>query len=194
MENTTNTKIEEYHLVLQKFINYTLFGTLNNPSFENGIKSLQLQNEILDFYQLLSVQIQDQRGNFIDSFFRKLIINFHNIIKEKNIIDLMNCYGNSVFRLTAYLLNNINSHDPKNHFDANQKDKEILSELIIGDQFLVEISSYLAMQFVDFLTYIPYNEKRISKEQYQFLVDRYVCSYDYTKVTNIHYQNFNEID
>lgn len=194
MINIVDPKVEEFHQILQKFINYTLFGTVDNPKFENDVQSVQMQDNIINFYQLLSIQTAEQRSNFIDSFFQESIINFQKLITGQNIIDLMNCYGSSVFRVTVYLINNIGQHNPKNLYDPNIKDNEILLKLMVGEEFPEEINAYLAMQFFDFFAYIPQKEKVINKELYKFLVNRYVCTYDYIKVTNIIYQNFDEID
>ena len=190
MENTTKIVTEDYLFVLQKFINLTLFGKIGKPNYSKRINELKIQKSLLDFYELLKSNSTEDDSYIINSYYKKIINIYRKKIKNKDLIDLMNCYGFSNARI---LKNILKLFDTKKN-DFQKQDYEILNELISKKEFPDEIKDFLHIQFFDFLTFIPYESKIITKEQYLFLVDRYVRQYDNNKVLNIVYQNFNEIE
>jgi hypothetical protein len=106
----------------------------------------------------------------------------------------MNCYGFSNIRILNNIFRLFDTKDNLKEIDTKKQDNEILEELIWTKEFPDEMKNYLHVQFFDFLKFIPYESKVVTKEHYLFLVDRYVRQYDYNKVLNIVYQNFDEID
>lgn len=179
METSTESPTKEYHQVLQKFINVALFGKIRNPNFNKNKEGVELQHKLLDFYQLLESQSIEERKETISTFYDKILIDFHKILKDKNLIDLMNCYGFSNFRVIINLFRMLGTGNSKTIFDPHKNDSNILSELIMGSQFPDEIHSYLCMQFFDLFNHIPQKQPVITEEQYQFLIDRYVGEYEY---------------
>ncbi len=67
-------------------------------------------------------------------------------------------------------------------------------EMIFDRTFPDEISRYLEFQFFDIFQHLPSQSKVITEEKYRFLVERYVCNYDYNKMLNIVYRKYDEIE
>lgn len=194
MENSTENKTEVYHSVLQKFINLALFGKLVNPKFSKENEEIKIHRTLSDFFKSLHEKSDVERNEIISQFYDEKLVNFRKKIKDKDLVDLMNCFGFSNFRIIINLLRMLGATDFKQAFDPTQKDLEISNNLIWSDKFPDEIRSYLCMQFFDLFNHIKHNKETISQEEYQFLISRYVCEYDYFKVVNIVYQKFDEVD
>ncbi|MCD1118106.1 hypothetical protein [Chryseobacterium turcicum] len=194
MENTTETVIEDYHFVLQKFINLTLFGKVGKPNFSKNNDEIEIQKSLLDFYHLLQNQSEEISNETINLYYKKIITNYRKKIKNEDLVDLMNCYGFSNVRIVNNIFRLLDTKDNLKDIDTQKQDNEILEKLIWTKEFPDEMKNYLHVQFFDFLKFIPYESKVVTKEHYLFLVDRYVRQYDYNKVLNIAYQNFDEID
>lgn len=194
MENIIEISVENYHFVLQKFINLTLFGKVAKPKFSKSICEIEIQTSLLDFYDLLQNQSEEINNETINLYYKKIITNYRKKIKNEDLVDLMNCYGFSNIRILNNIFRLFDTKDNLKEIDTKKQDNEILEELIWTKEFPDEMKNYLHVQFFDFLKFIPYESKVVTKEHYLFLVDRYVRQYDYNKVLNIVYQNFDEID
>lgn len=194
MENTTEIIVEDYHFVLQKFINLTLFGKVSKPNFSKNNDEIEIQKSLLDFYDLLKNQTTEKNSEIINSYYKTTIASYRKKIKDEDLVDLMNCYGFSNIRILNNIFRLFDTKDNLKEIDTKKQDNEILEELIWTKEFPDEMKNYLHVQFFDFLKFIPYESKVVTKEHYLFLVDRYVRQYDYNKVLNIVYQNFDEID
>ncbi|MCD0477459.1 hypothetical protein LPB90_03255 [Chryseobacterium sp. LC2016-29] len=194
MENTIGIGVKSYHLVLQKFINLTLFGKVAKPKFTRNICEFEIQKSLTDFFDLLQNQSEEVNYEYINSYYKNTIAHFRKKIRKEDLVNIMNCYGFSNLRILNNILRLFDTGDKLKNVDIHRQDGEILNELIWSTEFPDEIKDYLQVHFFDFLKFIPYKSRIITKEQYQFFVDRYVVQYDYNKVLNIVYQNFDDID
>lgn len=194
MNTVKKNKNETYHSVLQKLINLILFGKLRNPTFSKNKIEHEIHQSLFDFFQLLQEKEDDERTQYISHFFDEILAKFHKKIKDQDLLNLMNCFGFSNFRFILNLFRMFGSSNSKYAFDPIQKDSEIISDLIWSEEFPDEIRSYLYMQFCDLFNHLKHDGKSINKEDYQFLIDRYVGEYDYNKVINIIYQKFDDVD
>lgn len=194
MENHLDTENEKSYLVLQKFINLIVFGNTKNPNFLKS-NTAKIHKALLNFYDAINVMQDEERTEFINQFYHKMANKFRKAMNDQDVLDLMNCYGFSDFRTIINIFRMLgDSPSRKPGFDPQNHDIELYADLVWSVKLPNEIRGYLSMQFFDFFKNIPYLSKEISTEQYQFLVNRYVCKYDYNKAINIFYQNYGEVN
>lgn len=194
MKDINGQKTEDYHLVLKKFINLVLFGSFQKPKFSKNKSEIEIHQPLLDFFHTLDGLVDDQRSDAISQYYDQTVLEFQQKIRKNDAVDLMNCYGFSNFRVLTNFLRMLGGSELKTAFDPLKRDSEIMIDLIWEKIFPEEIKSYLCMQFFDIFNFIPQKLTSISKDHYQFLVDRYVGEYHYNKVLNIVYQNFEEVE
>lgn len=195
METTTKNVIEDYHLVLQKYINLILFGRISKPNFTQNNGEIKIQKSLLEFYDLLDIEGQSPEATLeiITSQSENTLLNFRKKIKPRDLINLMHCYGFSSVRTVNKIAIIFNPKKSLEELNNQEQDIDLFNNLIQSTEFPREIKNYLNLQFFDFFSFIPYQSKIITEELYQFLVNRYVRTYDYDKVLNIIYKNYDEI-
>ena len=88
----------------------------------------------------------------------------------------------------------LNTTSSKKMFDPQALDNDIAMEMIFNRTFPDEILRYLEVQFFDIFQHLPNKSQVIAEEKYRFLVQRYVCNYDYNKMLNIVYRKYNDIE
>ncbi|MFN3019931.1 hypothetical protein ACK1KB_02945 [Chryseobacterium sp. TY3] len=194
MKDITAQKTEDYHLVLKKFINLLLFGSFQNPKFSKNNDEIKIHQVLLDFFNSLQSLSGDQRSDAISSFYDEILVDYRKKISKLDSVDLMNCYGFSNFRILTNIFGMFSGFNLNTAFDPQKRDGEIMSDLIWDGILPDEIKSYLCMQFFDIFHHISHEATTITQEQYKALVDRYVGEYEYNKVINIVYQNFEEVE
>lgn len=64
-------------------------------------------------------------------------------------------------------------------------DYEMVSQLMNNDKMPEDLRQYLKTQFYDLLSFIPINTTVISKQQYLWLITKYVRKYEQNKVIDI---------
>jgi len=193
MEENTERKREKYHLVLQKFINLILFGSVQNPKFSTSETEIKMHSTLLNFYKNLENEVEDKVAQNITSFFEDRTVEFRKQMKEKDLNNLILCYGFSNFRIIFNICGALGFEGKKKLFNIQDKDIEIASELAFSKSIPEEIKQYLSIQFFDIFNKIPEKSATISKVQYSFLIDRYVCEYDYDRVANILFRKFDQV-
>lgn len=193
MENRDNTT-EDHLLVLQKFINVILFGKVGNPNFKMNSGEVMLQDSLINFYISLYMATPEEQGDLSISYYQSLREAFRKKLRDKDFINLMNSYGLSNIRVFNNLHEMLNSTSSKKMFDPQALDNDIAMEMIFDRTFPDEILRYLEVQFFDIFQHLPSKSKVITEEKYRFLVERYVCNYDYNKMLNIVYRKYDEIE
>ncbi len=194
MKDITEQKTEDYHLVLKKFINLTLFGTLRNPNFSKSNGEIKIHQVLLNFFSFLQSLTGEERNDAISHFYGQILAQYRKKISKLDSVNLMNCYGFSNFRIITNIFGMFDGVKLNTKFDPQKRDGEIMTDLIWGGILPDEIKSYLCMQFFDIFNHISHKATTISKQQYEALIDRYVGEYEYNKVINIVYQNFEEVE
>lgn len=193
MRSSNYRPVESRYEVLKKIINHILFGKTAKPKFSKNNYEIELYSELLYLNEsLLNLDSEIIKTKLI-LYYENCIEDFSNKLSHNDYSDLMNCYGNSTYRVVLNISDMLNLKEKK-YFNPHEKDFEIFSKMIFQKKLSEEILGYLQVQFFDFFKYIPYDIGKININEYQFLVDRYVCEYHYDKVVNILYENFNEID
>lgn len=91
-------------------------------------------------------------------------------------MNLLKCYGTSEIRFLNHVLAQLMSVSKTDSSDLNHneiREAEIATELIWDKKLPNEISQYLKTHFSDFLTFIPLNTDRLSKEQYDIIFKKF---------------------
>ena len=171
------TAPENHHTALEKLINFLLFEQLHSPLFEES-QTLRLSNYIIS--QMKSIA---ERGKETDT--EELSYNFEKLDKEDR-MNLLKCYGTSEIRFLNHVLAQLMSVSKTDSSDLNHneiREAEIATELIWDKKLPNEISQYLKTHFYDFLTFIPLNTDRLSKEQYDIIFEKFSKNLDNEEAT-----------
>jgi hypothetical protein len=179
------TAPENHHTALEKLINFLLFEQLHSPLFEEN-QTLRLSNYIIS--QMKSIA---ERGKETDT--EELSYNFENECKtfvekldKEDRMNLLKCYGTSEIRFLNHVLAQLMSVSKTDSSDLNHieiREAEIATELIWDKKLPNEISQYLKTHFSDFLTFIPLNTDRLSKEQYDIIFEKFSKNLDNEEAT-----------
>ena len=121
----------------------------------------------------------------INDYFNLSIEDFRSKMSERDTTDLLRCYIDSNLKLILGL-SRIFSSTNKIPTDSMQKmDYEMVSQLMNNDKMPEDLRQYLKTQFYDLLSFIPINTTVISKQQYLWLITKYVRKYEQNKVIDI---------
>lgn len=195
MVKTLNNPTEEYFAVLKKYINICLFFKTTNPKFRKRSGDVKLHENVMQFYASLdSIKNNEEKEHLIQDFLENSIEKFRRSLRGEDWVDLMNCYGFSEVRtlLNIKSLFSVTGNTLNSDYDPALKDARILNEMIWERKIPKEIEGYIRMQFYDILNHLYFPDGIITEEEYQKLLDRYLCKYHYNKVLNIVHQNFEE--
>jgi hypothetical protein len=179
------TVSENHHTALEKLINFLLFEQLHSPLFEEN-QTHRLSNYIIS--QMKSIAERDKETDT-----EELSYNFENECKtfvekldKEDRMNLLKCYGTSEIRFLNHVLAQLMSVSKTDSSDLNHneiREAEIATELIWDKKLPNEISQYLKTHFNDFLTFIPLNTDRLSKEEYDIIFEKFSKNLDNTEAT-----------
>ena len=97
-------------------------------------------------------------------------------------MNLLKCYGTSEIRFLNHILAQlVSASNDLNHNEI--REAEIATELIWDKKLPNEISQYLKTHFSDFLTFIPLNTDRLSKEEYDIIFEKFSKNLDNEEAT-----------
>lgn len=185
MKAFNGIKTENYHFVLQKFINLILFETTINPKFTKQKTELVLHKNLLDFLSELNTKTLDKTNEITTIYTKEKLVVYFKRLRNKDLKNLMDCYGYSYYRL-CYNFSCIRATVGKEEkFIPHEKDEEIAIEMLYKRKFPKEIKDYLYLQFYDLLSIINNESNFITEKQYQDIINRYVGEYESIKVESI---------
>ena len=171
---------ENHHTALEMLINFLLFEQLHSPLFDEN-QTHRLSNYIT---QMKSIAERDKETDI-----EELSYNFENVCKsfvkkldKEDRMNLLKCYGTSEIRFLNHILAQLVS--ASNNLNHNKiREAEIATELIWDKKLPNEISQYLKTHFTDFLTFIPLNTDRLSKEEYDIIFEKFSKNLDNEEAT-----------
>ena len=177
MDTNQNSPEEQLHLkVLEKYINLFLFGSVITPDFPPENK-LAIEEHLLKMLESAELVDEAESDIIIESFLQKFYTALKEQLNDNDLVNLMNCYGNSNFRSHM----KISSMLKTNKVSTWGDDTRILNDLLWNlESFPKEILSYMYLQFSDILMHINLETKVISKKEYRNMIKKYKidCSYE----------------
>lgn len=181
-----STVEQNLHLkVLEKFINLFLFEKLSSPKFSAKNAEKEMDEKIVELMEFLQNTEDDNKDAKINDYFNLSIEDFRSKMSERDTTDLLCCYIDSNLKLILGL-SRIFSSTNKIPTDSMPKmDYEMVSQLMNNDKMPEDLRQYLKTQFYDLLSFIPINTTVISKQQYLWLITKYVRKYEQNKVIDI---------
>lgn len=177
MNTNQNSLQEQKHFkVLEKYINLFLFGNIITPDFPSD-ETLAIDKHLINMLESIQMVDDNESDKIIEKYLQKFYMNLKERLIDEDLINLMNCYGNSNFRSHLKISNLLKKNEISNWGD----DTRVLSDLLWNlDDFPKEILSYMYLQFSDILMHIDVEKKVISKEEYKIIIKKYKtdCSYE----------------
>lgn len=163
MENLVLEKPQHLN-VLKNLINYFLFGNFEVPKLKDN--SYQLSDSIVELMDKLSIYIDNVEKQFATQYFESICDKFYSSLNPEEIENLLECYQKSN---TEKYLHIIMLAEYGNSFEKSDN----LNNLSKRD-IPLEILAFLKLHFTDLLSDIPLHSERISKSQYEKILEKFV--------------------
>lgn len=174
------TEIKPYLRVLDKYINFFIFGSIEYPDFPSS-EILPIDFRLIKMLKTAESLDSEESDDLMQNYIEEFYINFKEELSDQDLLNLMHCYGNSNFRLhiqIKFLLNNENKQIKPSDLNS---DTQILNDLLWNlDHFPDEILSYMYLHFNDIIMHIDIQSKVINQIEYENIIDKYRidCSYE----------------
>ena len=164
MENLVIEKPQHLN-VLKSLINYFLFGNIEVPKLKDN--SYKLSDSLVDLMDKLSINVNNVEKQFATQYFELVCNQFYSLLNPNEIEDLLECYQK---RSTERYLHIIMLTEYGNSFEKADNSKNLSKR-----EIPLEILAFLKLHFTDLLSDIPLHSEIISKNQYEKILEKYVC-------------------
>ena len=166
MENLVIEKPQHLN-VLKSLINYFLFGKIEAPKLKDN--SYQLSDSIVELMDILSAKVNYANKHLATRYFESVCNQFYSSLNPDETKNLLECYEKSntesylhIIMLTEYG-NSFEKTDNSNNLNLSKR------------EIPLEILAFLKLHFTDLLSDIPLHSEIISKNQYEKILEKYVC-------------------
>ena len=153
--------------VLKNLINYFLFGNFEVPKLKGN--SYKLSDSIVELMDKLSIYIGNDEKQIATQYFESICDKFYSLLNPVETKNLLECYEKSnterclhIIMLTEYG-NSFEKADNSNNLNLSK------------NEIPLEILAFLKLHFTDLLSDIPLYSEIISKNQYEKILEKYVC-------------------
>lgn len=164
MENLVLEKPQHLN-VLKNLINYFLFGNIEAPKLKDN--SYQLSDSIVELMDKLSINVNNVEKQFATRYFELVCNQFYSSLNPDEIENLLECYQKSN---TERYLHIIILAEYGNSFEKADNSNNLSKR-----EIPLEILAFLKLHFTDLLSEIPLNSEIISKNQYEKILEKFVC-------------------
>lgn len=164
MENLVIEKPQHLN-VLKNLINYFLFGNIETPKLKDN--SYQLYDSLVELMDKLSIDVNKVEKQFATQYFELVFNQFYSSLNPDEIESLLMCYqkSNTERYLHIIMLTEYSNSFEKTDNSINLSTKEIP----------LEVLAFLKLHFTDLLSEIPLHSEIISKNQYEKILEKFVC-------------------
>lgn len=164
MENLVLEKPQHLN-VLKNLINYFLFGKIEAPKLKDN--SYKLSDSIVKLMDKLSIYVGNDEKQVATQYFESICDKFYSLLDSEEIENLLECYQKSN---TGRYLHIIMLTEYGNSFEKTDNSNNLSKR-----EIPLEILAFLKLHFTDLLSEIPLHSEIISKNQYQKILEKYVC-------------------
>ena len=164
MENLVIEKPQHLN-VLKSLINYFLFGNVEAPKLKDN--SYQLSDSIVELMDKLSIYIGNVEKQVATQYFESICNQFYSLLNPDETKNLLECYEKSN---TKRYLHIIMLAEYGNSFEKADNSNNLSKR-----EIPLEILAFLKLHFTDLLSDIPLYSEIISKNQYEKILEKFVC-------------------
>lgn len=164
MENLVLEKPQHLN-VLKNLINYFLFGNFEVPKLKDN--SYQLSDSIVELMDKLSIDVNNVEKQVATQYFESICDKFYSLLNPDETKNLLECYEKSS---TERYLHIIMLAEYGNYFEKTDNSNNLSKR-----EIPLEILAFLKLHFTDLLSDIPLHSEIISKNQYEKILEKYVC-------------------
>ncbi|SER04858.1 hypothetical protein SAMN04488097_3777 [Epilithonimonas lactis] len=181
MKSQSSLGNQDYFVVLEKFINFYLFGNSAKPKLISE-KAYQFNLEFVKHIEGITADGKSDIKSAISYFeniFRKFVVKS----TKSDRMNLVLCYMESNIRTAKKILKLLN---PKNNIKDDEEFQEIemAQKLVHQKEIPEEILMFMKGHFSEILNFIPMNSSYLSKEQYNKIVQNFLRHTDYEEILN----------
>ncbi|PQA90395.1 hypothetical protein SAMN05421796_108184 [Chryseobacterium piscicola] len=181
MKSHSSLENQDYFIVLEKFINFYLFGNSVKPKLISE-KAYQFNPEFVKHIEEITADGKSDIKSAI-SYFENICRKFVVKSTKSDRVNLVLCYMESNIRTAKKIFKLLN---PKNNIkdDGEFQEIEMAQKLVHQKEIPEEILMFLKGHFSEILNFIPMSASHLSKEQYEKILQNFLRHTDYEEILN----------